>query len=119
MTTASDIINWLQQAGAGAGKTLDELEVGIDDGGLALRTADGKACNEIGGVPEERCEQCDSACLTKQDNERSVVCDTCGHEQDVAGLCDDCHTPLCADCELCHSGCFLSAPSCKEVSTRA
>lgn len=81
MTTATDIINWLQETAAAAGKTLDQLEVGIDDDGLALATADGTAHNEIGGIPRTRCDQCDSCCLTTQ-GDGKISCDTCGHEQE-------------------------------------
>ncbi len=58
----------------------EEAQIGIDDGGLCLQVLGSDEYLEIGGLPEPKCEQCDSARLTTQSN-GTVVCDACGHEQ--------------------------------------
>ena len=76
MMTKQEISAWLETLPEGA-------EVGIDDGGLCLLVLGSEEYLEVGGLPEDKCEQCQSTKMTNQNND-TVVCDTCGHEQPEA-----------------------------------
>jgi len=73
MMTKTQLATWLDALP-------EDAEIGIDDGGLCLQVFSSDEYLEIGGLPEYKCEHCDSARLTTQSN-GTVVCDACGHEQ--------------------------------------
>jgi hypothetical protein len=76
MMTKQEITAWLN--------TLPEdAEIGIDDGGMCLQVLGSEEYLEVGALREDRCEQCQSTKVTTQNN-GTVVCDTCGHEQPEA-----------------------------------